>query len=69
MSGADIDTRVSAEKPKRHRHEASMWFIAGGAWAWCYQCGAIRPSGDGAKWQRTSGIGGPNPATLKGWKE
>jgi hypothetical protein len=47
---------------KRHRHEQSMWIIAGGAWLWCYQCGAIRPNKPGTRWQKPSGLGGPNPA-------
>ena len=53
---------------KRHRHERSMWLIAGGCWMWCYQCGAIRRTSDyGAKWEKPSGIGGENPA-MKGVK-
>jgi len=49
---------------KRHRHEQSMWLIAGGYWAWCYQCGAIKrnPPLPGEKWQKPTGIGGINPA-------
>ena len=60
-------------KPQpRHRHERNSWLIAGGAVEWCYQCGAWRHlspvNGAGntvmpvTKWQRPSGIGGPNPA-------
>ena len=53
---------------KRHRHERSMWLIAGGYWMWCYQCGAIRLASDhGAKWEKPTGIGGENPA-MKGVK-
>ncbi len=45
---------------KRHRHKSSLWLIAGGRIAWCYQCGAWR--GDWEKrWHRTTGIGGPDP--------
>ena len=56
----------------RHRHERTSWVIAGGAVEWCYQCGAwrsLRPVNAAGnvltaitKWQRPSGIGGPNPA-------
>lgn len=53
-----------AEKTKRHRHEQSMWLIAGGYWMWCYQCGAIRGNYKGAerRWEKPTGIGGINPA-------
>lgn len=48
------------EPVKRHRHEASMWFICGGALAWCYQCGAIRFQSH-KRWLRPTGPGGMNP--------
>jgi hypothetical protein len=63
---------MSEPKPKRHRHEQSMWLIAGGYWFWCYQCGAVRlnpaKSGDPTRWQKPSGIGGPNPAMSEAQK-
>lgn len=56
-------------KPKKHDHRQSMWLIAGGHLAWCYQCGAWAfnlPLNErkalGPLWNRPSGIGGPNPA-------
>lgn len=50
---------------KRHRHEQSMWLIAGGHWMWCYQCGAIRATAaHGQRWDKPTGVGGPNPAML-----
>jgi hypothetical protein len=48
------------EPVKRHRHEASMWFICGGTLAWCYQCGAIRFRSH-KRWLRPTGLGGVNP--------
>lgn len=45
---------------KRHDHRQSLWIIAGGTHLWCYQCGAFKHV-DG-KWQRPTGLGGPNPA-------
>lgn len=64
--------RENAAATPRHRHERNSWLIAGGAIEWCYQCGAwrsLRPvNATGnvltaiSKWQRPSGIGGPNPA-------
>jgi len=57
------------DKVKRHRHEQSMWLIAGGHMMWCYQCGAFRLMRDyGKKWQKPSGLGGQNPAMMKGYK-
>lgn len=50
---------------KKHRHDGSIWIIAGGALLWCYQCGAFRPNSAGrvpGGWHKPSGIGGPNPA-------
>lgn len=51
-------------KTKRHHHEQSMWFIAGGYWMWCYKCGAIRPTTgpDAGKWQKPVGMDDTNPA-------
>lgn len=54
----------------RHRHERNSWLIAGGWIEWCYQCGAWRqmqrmaPNGvsPAGKWQKPTGIDGPNPA-------
>lgn len=47
----------------RHRHDQSMWLIAGGHWMWCYQCGAIRKTNAfGDRWEKPTGLGGPNPA-------
>ena len=59
----------------RHRHERSSWLICGGWVQWCYQCGAwrnLRHVSDNifaanGKWQKPSGIGGPNP-DMKGRK-
>lgn len=54
---------MTEQKPKRHRHDHSMWLIAGGNWMWCYQCGAIRNSSAfGERWEKPTGIGGINPA-------
>jgi hypothetical protein len=46
----------------RHRHERSMWLICSGQIMWRYQCGAWRGNWVGTKWQKPSGLGGPNPA-------
>ena len=64
--------RENAAAPTRHRHERNSWMLAGGAVEWCYQCGAwrsLKPVNGrsnvlmaATKWQRPSGIGGPNPA-------
>ena len=64
--------RKNAATPTRHRHERNSWVIAGGAVEWCYQCGAwrsLKPVNGrsnvlmaATKWQRPSGVGGPNPA-------
>lgn len=60
-----------SEKKPRHRHERNSWLIGGGGYCieWCYQCGAqrsLRRTSENvyeaaSKWQRPSGIGGPNP--------
>ena len=47
---------------KRHDHRQSLWIIAGGHILWCYQCGAWKMNEHGARWHRTTGIGGQNPA-------
>ncbi len=48
---------------KRHDHRQSLWLIAGGHLAWCYQCGAWKLNHPEAKrtWNKPTGIGGPNP--------
>jgi hypothetical protein len=53
---------------ERCRHERS-WFIAGGWYEWCWECGALRklrPSGVNcsdvvSQWTRPIGKGGKNP--------
>mgnify|MGYP006935479181 CR=1 FL=1 len=53
---------------KKHRHDGSIWIIAGGALLWCYQCGAFRQNVGGrvaGGWHKPSGIGGENPAMSK----
>lgn len=47
----------------RHDHRQSAWVIGGGRLLWCYQCGSWRQNLPGCRWQKPSGIGGPNPAT------
>ena len=56
-----------SDKPKRHRHEQSTW-VLGAYVMWCYQCGAFRFANLGGRWQKPSGIGGPNPVMSKGHK-
>jgi hypothetical protein len=47
----------------RHRHEQSLWIIAGGHLLWCYQCGAWRHNTPGRMlWHKPTGLGGINPA-------
>lgn len=60
------------QKGKKHDHRSSLWLIANGRLMWCYQCGAWAynvPIEDrrvlGPAWYRPTGIGGPNPATIK----
>lgn len=57
-----MNINPTPETKKRHRHEQSMWIVAGGHLLWCYQCGAIRGTATGTRWQKPSGIGGKNPA-------
>jgi hypothetical protein len=50
---------------KRHDHRNTVWIIAGGAWLWCYHCGAIRPNKAGRMlWQKPAGTE-VNPALGK----
>lgn len=53
---------------RRHDHRQSLWLMAFGVqtWVWCYQCGAWKFDQPGQKWNRPSGIGGPNPAMRRG---
>lgn len=45
-----------------HQHRR-LWIIAGGAWLWCYECGAIRLNAAGPKrWHVPTGPNGENPA-------
>jgi len=53
----------------KHDHRSSMLFISGGAYAWCYRCGAIRMLNfDGRyrdkKWTKPTGMRGKNPALV-----
>lgn len=61
---------------KKHDHRGSIWLISNGRLLWCYQCGAWtynitaadkrfvgNPIGMTRGWYRTTGIGGPNPAS------
>lgn len=54
---------------KQHDHRKSLWLIAGGHIAWCYQCGAWKLNTKDAPrmWNKPTGIGGINPA-MKGIK-
>lgn len=48
---------------KSHDHRKSFWAIAGGAWLWCYRCGALRQANAlGARWVKPTGPKGRNPA-------
>lgn len=52
------------QKNKKHNHRQSLWLIAGGKIAWCYQCGAWKINHENAPrmWNKPTGIGGINPA-------
>jgi hypothetical protein len=54
---------------KKHDHRQSLWLIAGGNIAWCYQCGAwkINHENSPRAWNKPVGIGGANPA-MKDYK-
>lgn len=62
---------------KRHRHRKT-WLVAGGYCEWCYECGAIRSMrkvvgtsnevAPASGWTKPSGIGGVNPALMKGYQ-
>jgi hypothetical protein len=62
---------MSAKKMAfKHDHRRSMWLIAGGHIAWCYQCGAWRGLWvRGLPWHHPSGKDGENPALAELRKE
>jgi hypothetical protein len=62
---------MKTKKKSRCRHERNSWIIGGGAYEWCYVCGAFRRlqiiSGNESepygKWIRPSGDKGNNPTS------
>ena len=57
--------RQLAKMNKRKCSHRKSWIICGGAWVWCYECGAItvnkyRPKGFRG-WVLPVGPGGENP--------
>ena len=60
-------------KQPRCRHERTSW-ILGGAWEWCYACGALRrlqliPGTTNhlapvTGWRKPVGLGQPNPSDI-----
>ena len=61
-------------KQPRCRHERTSW-ILGGAWEWCYACGALRrlqliPGTTNhlapvTGWRKPVGLGQPNPSDFR----